>query len=290
MILARFLAFGVLTIAVSGCVTGYNVDDMREAEASGSSFTRALTAEYRDLTEFEADEMVDWHSADLYARKGLAAADGSEVQPETVSDWRIPEAMVPEFSDGRARLVGLLDASARTKAPEDAAIAQTRFDCWLEQQEEGHQLDHIARCRDEFYAALDRLDGAMAEAPPPPAPEPAPAPAAPVAPQSFVLFFDFDSDVITPAGAAAIDDAIASAGSGGFTEFSVTGHADRAGSEDYNLDLSLRRANAVRDALTGRGFDLDGIFVAGRGEAEPAVPTADGVREQANRRVEIIPQ
>ncbi|WP_299399217.1 OmpA family protein [Pelagibius sp.] len=289
MIFMRVLAFGVLTIAVSGCVAGYNVDRMRTAEATGTPFTTALTAEYRDLTEFEADEMVDWHSADLYARKGLMAAEGSEVQPEAVGDWRIPESMVPEFSDGRARLVSLLDASARTKAPEDAAIAQTRFDCWLEQQEEGHQLDHIARCRDEFYAALDRLDGAMAEAPPPAAPAPTPPPA-PVAPQTFVLFFDFDSDVITPAGATVIDEAIAAAGSGGFSEFSVTGHADRAGSEDYNLDLSLRRADAVRDALTGRGFDLDGIFVAGRGEAEPAVPTADGVREQANRRVEIIPQ
>ncbi len=289
MVFMRVLAFGVLTIAVSGCVAGYNVDEMRTAEATGAPFTTALTAEYRDLTEFEADEMVDWHSADLYARKGLMAAEGSEVQPEAVGDWRIPEALVPEFSDGRARLVSLLDASARTKAPEDAAIAQTRFDCWLEQQEEGHQLDHIARCRDEFYAALDRLDGAMAEAPPPAAPAPTPPPAS-VAPQTFVLFFDFDSDVITPAGAAVIDEAIAAAGSGGFSEFSVTGHADRAGSEDYNLDLSLRRADAVRDALTGRGFDLDGIFVAGRGEAEPAVPTADGVREQANRRVEIIPQ
>ena len=289
MILVRVLAFGILTIAVSGCVAGYNVDKMRKAEATGTPFTRALTAEYRDLTEFEADEMVDWHSADLYARKGLMAAEGSEVQPEAVGDWRIPESMVAEFSDGRARLVSLLDANARTKAPEDAAIAQTRFDCWLEQQEEGHQLDHIARCRDEFYAALDRLDGAMAEAPPPAAPAPTPPPA-PVAPQTFVLFFDFDSDTITPAGAAVIDEAIAAAGSGGFSEFSVTGHADRAGSEDYNLDLSLRRADAVRDALTGRGFDLDGIFVAGRWEAEPAVPTADGVREQANRRVEIIPQ
>lgn len=289
MIFMRVLAFGVLTIAVSGCVTGYNVDEMRTAEATGAPFTTALTAEYRDLTEFEADEMVDWHSADLYARKGLMAAEGSEVQPEAVGDWRIPESMVQEFSDGRARLVSLLDASARTKAPEDAAIAQTRFDCWLEQQEEGHQLDHIARCREEFYAALDRLDGAMAEAPPPATPAPTPPPA-PVAPQTFVLFFDFDSDIITPAGADVIDEAIAAAGSGGFSEFSVTGHADRAGSEDYNLDLSLRRADAVRDALTGRGFDLDGIFVAGRGEAEPAVPTADGVREQANRRVEIIPQ
>ncbi len=50
----------------------------------------------------------------------------------------------------------------------------------------------------------------------------------------------------------------------------------------------MRRANSVRDALVARGVKAHGISLAGRGEAEPAVPTADGVREPANRRVEII--
>ena len=55
-----------------------------------------------------------------------------------------------------------------------------------------------------------------------------------------------------------------------------------------NRQLSLRRADSVRSALISRGVKEGGISVAGRGEAEPAVPTADGVREPANRRVEII--
>ncbi len=288
MMLPKLLISLTVAAALSGCVAGYNVDKMRGAEGSGTPFTQALTSEYKGLTVFEADEMVDWVSADLYARKGLLAAEGSEVQPEVVSDWHLPDSMVGEFTTARARLVELLDASARTKAPDDAAIAQTRFDCWIEQQEEGHQLDHIARCREEFYAAMERLEGMMAAAPPPPAPAPAPPPQA--RPQAFVVFFDFDSAALSPDAAAVIEEALAVSGAGGFSEFSVTGHADRAGSEDYNLELSLSRANAVRDALAGRGADPDGLFVAGRGEAEPAVPTADGVREQANRRVEINPQ
>jgi len=72
--------------------------------------------------------------------------------------------------------------------------------------------------------------------------------------------------------------------------WAVTGHADRAGSEAYNMELSLRRANAVRAALVARGVSPDSITVAGRGETEPDVPTADGVEEQVNRRVRIIPQ
>ena len=74
------------------------------------------------------------------------------------------------------------------------------------------------------------------------------------------------------------------------SEFSVTGHADRAGSEDYNAALSIARANAVKGALAARGVADGSVSVAGRGESDPAVPTADGVAEQANRRVVIIIQ
>jgi OOP family OmpA-OmpF porin len=56
------------------------------------------------------------------------------------------------------------------------------------------------------------------------------------------------------------------------------------------MALSLRRADTVREALIAGGIDANTITVAGRGESEPAVPTADGVREQANRRVEIVIQ
>jgi OOP family OmpA-OmpF porin len=105
-----------------------------------------------------------------------------------------------------------------------------------------------------------------------------------------IVLFDFDKADITAAGKAVIDMVLADAARMGSVNMSVTGHADRAGSEAYNLALSLRRADAVRKALIAGGISPDAITVAGRGESEPAVPTPDGVREQANRRVEIIIQ
>ena len=283
--------------AVGGCALGYDTDRLRQTETDGASFTQSLAREYRDLSVFEADEMVDWESADYFAGKGLAAAAGSEVPPETVGERRLSDAEADELASARGRLVALLDANARTKAPADAAIAQARFDCWIEQQEEGHQSEDIARCRDEFFGALERLDSIMAAAPsavPEPAAAPAPQAAAvpppQVRPQAYILFFDLNSEEISAEAVAVIDEALAAARAAGYTEFSVTGHTDRAGAADYNLALSLRRADAVRAAMAARGADPDGIFVAGRGEAEPAMPTADGVRDQANRRVEIIPQ
>jgi len=266
---------------LAGCV-GYDIDAMRGASGSGDAFTQALTDEYKQITLYEADEMYDWPDAGHFARKGLRTAGGEVVEPEPLDAWELPGDKVGELSDARGRLVALLDASARTKVPQDAAHAQGRFDCWVEQQEENHQPDHIAACRDAFYAALARLEEAMK---PMPAPEPMME-----KPEPFVLFFEFDSSAVDAEGEAVVDAAVAAANKMGLAEFSVTGHADRSGSEDYNIGLSLRRADAVKAALQARGIGADAISVAGRGEAENAVPTADGVRERANRRVEIIIQ
>lgn len=70
-------------------------------------------------------------------------------------------------------------------------------------------------------------------------------------------------------------------------EVVVTGHADRLGSTAYNDELSLRRANQMRDVLVAAGIDADKIQVVGRGEREPLIPTPDSVGEPRNRRVEI---
>jgi OmpA-OmpF porin, OOP family len=104
------------------------------------------------------------------------------------------------------------------------------------------------------------------------------------------VLFDFDRSNINNAGQAVLDQVLAEAAKTGGVRISATGHADRSGPEDYNMALSLRRADSVREALIAGGVPADAITVAGRGESEPAVPTPDGVKEQANRRVEIVLQ
>jgi OOP family OmpA-OmpF porin len=259
---------------LAGCAS--DVQQMRDVQATGGTpFTQALTDEYRQLVIFEADEMRDWVDGHYFARKGLAAADGDIVLPEELGIWDLPPEKVNELTAARGRLMRALDAGARDTNPAVAARAQVRFDCWVEQQEENHQPDHIAACRDEFLAAMEELEGAPAEA---------------AAPNTYIVLFDFDRSTITAAGQAVIDQVLADAAAAGAVSISATGHADRSGSEDYNTALSLRRADSVREALIAGGIDANAITVAGRGESEPAVPTADGVKEQANRRVEIVIQ
>ena len=285
-LIASFLAVALLS-GCAGIGAGDDIEKMRGTVGTGDEFTRKLTKEYHQITLFEADEMYDWRDAGRFARKGLRAADGEVVAPEMIEDWDLPADHVDELTSARADLVGLLDAGARSEFPSLAGYAQGRFDCWIEQQEENHQPDHIAACRKQFQDAIEALRVAMAPAPKA-EPAPPPPPPAPMTPESFIVYFDFDSTELTSASNSVLDDVMQSATKMGAKNLAVTGHADRAGSDAYNMALSLRRASAVLDSLAGRGASPAAISLAGRGEAEPQAQTADGVSEPANRRVEII--
>jgi OmpA-OmpF porin, OOP family len=120
-----------------------------------------------------------------------------------------------------------------------------------------------------------------------PAPAPAPRQEAQL-PRSFQVFFDFDKSNIRPDARPIIEEAANNARKGGMSRITLTGHTDRAGSDAYNQRLSIRRAEAVKAELVRLGFNPNDVAVVGKGEADPLVPTADGVREPKNRRVEIV--
>jgi OOP family OmpA-OmpF porin len=127
-----------------------------------------------------------------------------------------------------------------------------------------------------------------APAPQPAAPVPALA-AAPVAgPRAFTVFFDFDKSAISDDANRVLVQAADSAKSGVFTRIRATGHTDTMGTPRYNMALSIRRANAVRDVLVREGIPATQIVVIGRGETQLLVPTPDLANEPRNRRVEII--
>jgi outer membrane protein OmpA-like peptidoglycan-associated protein len=119
------------------------------------------------------------------------------------------------------------------------------------------------------------------------APAPAPAPA-PAIVRSFQVFFDFDKSDIRMDAQPIIEEAAKNARQGGVSKITLTGHTDAAGTAAYNQKLSERRAAAVKAALVKMGFKAEDIVTVGKGKADQLVPTADGVREPKNRRVEIV--
>ena len=128
---------------------------------------------------------------------------------------------------------------------------------------------------------------APAVAPPAPAPQPAPV-ARQQAPRQYLVFFDWNSAVLTAEAQNIVRTAAASAKQSGITRLELTGHADRSGPDAYNVRLSQRRADAVKAELLKNGVPASEIATFAKGESQPLVPTADGVREPQNRRVQIV--
>lgn len=292
----RGLILSGCVLAVAGCSNfdaHSEVEALNEAQAVGSPFTQALAGEYRTFANTEMHDMMDYPDAIHFARKGLAAAAGEVVMPEPISDWNLNPEHMEELSTARGRLVVAFDLGAREVAPQQSAVAQAKFDCWIEQQEENWQDKDIAACKSGFMDAMDALEGLIKQAPKaeevmPPV-EAAPPPAEPMKPEEamYLVFFDFDKYDIGAGGENVLDAVAQEVKSRSLTAVHVVGHADAAGPKSYNNKLSMKRANAVRDALSKRGVDSNLIRVDGRGEDELLVKTPDGVREPANRRAQI---
>ena len=126
-----------------------------------------------------------------------------------------------------------------------------------------------------------------------PAAPPVVAPVAPVAPapqvaRTYLVFFDFDRADLTDRARQIIAEAAQNSRTAGVTRLEVSGHADRSGTPQYNQRLSERRAQAVAAELERRGVSRSQMVIQAFGESRPLVPTADGVREPQNRRVEIV--
>jgi OOP family OmpA-OmpF porin len=122
----------------------------------------------------------------------------------------------------------------------------------------------------------------------PPSAPAAEAAAAPAVARTYLVFFDWDRSDLTDRARQIIGEAAEASRTVQTTRIEVQGHADRSGSAEYNMRLSRRRADTVAAELVRRGVARSIITIEAFGESKPLVPTADGVREPQNRRVEII--
>ncbi|MCA0903710.1 OmpA family protein [Qipengyuania aquimaris] len=142
----------------------------------------------------------------------------------------------------------------------------------------------LSRCA-LAYDMMQRAPRPRVEPAPLPTPEPAPEVCNREAPG--LIFFEFDSATPQQDAVETVQYVVENAPACDWNSFTVIGHTDRAGSNAYNEGLSQRRAEAVANLMASRGIPASSITTQAQGEESPRVPTADGVRELQNRRVEI---
>ena len=143
------------------------------------------------------------------------------------------------------------------------------------------QYDH------SFLLGVRYAFGQVPPVAPAAAPVAAPAPAVQPA-RSYLVFFDWDKATLTDRARQIIRQAADNSTHVQYTRIEVNGYTDTSGTPQYNVGLSIRRADAVKAELIKDGVPTAAIVTKGFGETHLLVPTGSGVREPQNRRVEII--
>lgn len=250
-----------------------------------TSFRHYLAQRYQllALTEDQENEIED--SEYLRGAQANALAGGPLV-PHPLENVRIVSSAPGELETGRTLLVRAAENGAVEKMPKVYARALSSYDCWVEQQEaEPHAAHNLNNCRSEFLRNADQLASLI------------PAQTAQVQEQAtavvvenlrtlHTVHFGFDRADLTQDARRKLDAARAMLTDVNNGKLIIRGFADASGPEDYNMRLSERRAETVARYLNLPAERFE-TRVVGYGETRLHVPTKDGVREAANRVVDI---
>ena len=253
--MAKWLLIGLLVAPGAGCTT---VLPPERTEALGPPFNDALKEGYLRLADSRYQE-GGWEYL-RFRDKARRAMLGDAVWPDDPSEAPGLASFRPELVEHRNRLVAFLDAGGRVLAPEDAALAQVSFDCWLSDIKSTRRFE--GQCRDAFLASLADTEQAVVAA----------------YPEPYVVLFESGSDRLDAVGLNVATTASRAATLREPSRINVVGYADPSGSAARNEALSLHRAENVAAALARAGVSPELIEVQARG----AAPGADD-----SRRVEI---
>lgn len=102
------------------------------------------------------------------------------------------------------------------------------------------------------------------------------------------ILFDVDKTNVKPVAQTSLKKLALSLQNNPQTNIMIVGHTDSTGTAEHNMDLSIRRAGAVRTFLTGEGIDGSRLSTKGKGETEPIALNATADGRAQNRRVEIV--
>ncbi len=287
-----------ILIFLGGCSASYNQLSIMENKQP-ANFQEYLLTEYKKKANFEAEQMHDWNSAKLYSEKALKSLETDAIYPEDISNWKLPEENIGEIKIAYDNLMTIYN-DAKKIDPFNLARAISSLDCWSEQQVENWQTWDISRCKDDFLSAMHeiyekisvqkknevnsnnkdiKLDNETKNE-------------VTIVTKNNnkelmqIIYFDFDKFNLSELSKDKIKLFLDSYRNE-INEYLIVGHTDTRGTKNYNLSLSIKRAEVVQEILINYGINQNSIKILGKGEESLAVDTPDETKQPANRRVEI---
>ncbi len=286
----RAIALLTLAITLSGCTyfgSYFEVQELNKAQPKGSPFAQALTQQYKDRANYSQNIVYNYDQAYDNAERGLTAADGAPPAPYVLQNFNIPVEQQQEIAKARADLMNALNAGTRDRAPKEAAEAQAKLDCWIEDAEKTWLPELYKVCRQDFYNAFQQMIAMQGE-PVDLSGTDLNAQTTPPAPDAnrFMIFFGSSGAKLSPSVAPTLDQIAKIILQRQPKSVRVNGYSDATGSKKSRHRISQRRAIVVAEALIARGVPQKIIQTRGLGSADPLVK-AKSKNVPANRRAEI---
>ncbi len=290
-----FLALATAALSLSACAymdSSFAVDQLNKAQPTGSEFAKQLTEQYKARANDSQDSTQNYEQAYNNALRGLQTAEGQEVPPYAPDQFDVAPEKTVELTAARTKLINTLK-TAKANAPKEAALAQAKYDCWVEDAAKDWAPEQYQACQAEFKQAMDQLQGLNAEpvnmtagAMPPQAQQALNA--VPATANQFFVFFTFKGKDLPYSAKETLDMAAQQIMASHPRIVYVIGHSDAAGSKKSKLKISQQRAAAIAASLVTRGVPANIIAARGVGDTMPLVKVhSKGGKEAANRRVEI---
>ena len=294
----KYLLIVFSFLLINACSSSYKKLDQLNYKTN-NSFEKILFNKYKEKAIYEAEEMHDWNSAKLYSEKALNSLKEKKIKPQEITYWKLSKNQISQLQISYDNLMKVYDKSINLD-PYNLAVAVSSLDCWAEQQEEGWQTWDINKCKNDFLNSMHILYNKISN-------ENNKIKTNENESNNInknesvsvitknekskimqIIYFDFDESELSEISQTKIKNFI-NKNRNNISNFLIVGHADTKGTDEYNLKLSLKRAEEVKKILLKEEILEENITILGKGEKFLAVSTGNGVAHPANRRAEILP-
>lgn len=259
-------------LALGACSNAELIKQVELTKPTGTNFNKSLHNNYVKLAKAEENE-GDLGDAKHFIMKAKAAAAGQSVEPDGLPPRNVSGKDAKEIMAARPMLVKALTGKKAKAMPDVAAEAQTSFDCWVQEAEEGIQQKDIDACRSAFDVAMTKLGGAAKKK------KRTVASGSP-----FTVYFKFDKADLTDKSQGELYDIMQKVGVHKPKKVHIIAYTDLSGENPYNNKLAELRAAELAKKLKGAGAKV--VTTAAPGPKDPVVDTQKP--NQSNRRGIII--
>jgi outer membrane protein OmpA-like peptidoglycan-associated protein len=253
-----------VSFIATACASKWDVQALKDMQVNGSSFDKALKNEYVKLAEIEKAEN-DWNDVEYFIERGKMAAVGNTPRPEYANYRKVPLKYDERVRQARSYIVRAIHHGANALMPDQLAKAQTSYECWTQELEEGFQPKDIRECWKKFEKSLIKIGE----------------------PLKTVLFFESGMTKPLAKEAKKIKTIAKLFKKHNFDSLYVAGHSDSFGSKAANQNISEQRAKSIVSLLKKYGVSKNKIRYNGYGDGSPAVCAKKGTPSARNRRVEV---